>query len=88
MGPKSKRKHHLTMSKPFCLHATVTIGGTYLVKVITPQDYRDSAFSATFHARADTMQAARAECLTWAKRRNMVQCTPEEIEALSRIEIK
>ena len=76
------------MSTPFCLHASVTLSGAHLVKVITPQDYRDSAFSATFYACADTMQAARAACLAWAQRRNMVQCTLEEIEELSRIEIK
>jgi hypothetical protein len=29
------------------------------------------------------MEAAKAECLAWAKFRNMVQCTPEEIEALA-----
>lgn len=71
------------MERAFCLSHSATIGGAHIVKVLTPQDYRDSAFSASYWARAETMQDAKAQCLAWAKRRAMVQCTCEEIEALA-----
>lgn len=73
------------MQSCFCLTQTRTISGAYLVKLLTPQDIRDSAFSATHYEIDLDPQAARFRCLAWAKRRNMVQCTVDEIDALASV---